>query len=217
MSSSRLVSLCAVVALTSIACDHSEAPRDRADARVDASLDVAAIAALPSDPEVGALRPVPPEATSPSDIDDLAPLPDAVAWWDLWITDEDPPASCPRDQLLTGTGCAGVRCDQVRLACSDRDATTAEVYWSTWISEEAPNNVHLCPFDQFVTDIDCDKKWCDNISIACAETDLDKHDCAWTSYALPGTMIDVADDQAIAGIQCAGPNCEKIRAWVCGT
>lgn len=217
--STRTASLCVVLLLPTIACDEGEAPAPRAASRTDPELDVAAIAALPSVPAKGAIREVPTRRAAALDLDLVAD--DRPQAWPTtgWVSNEDPPASCRNDEIAIGFGCGDTNCDDMALECAVMGGTIDYGFWSEWISEESPNNVHLCPFDQYVTDVVCTGKNCDKVAVQCTSTSYDKNGCFWGEYVDPPTNVALTysapEGFGIAGIQCAGSYCDRVRAWVC--
>lgn len=212
-----MAALCVALLLPLVACDEGDPAEPRAAARVDPELDVAAIALLPSVSEPDAVRQVPTRHAADLDLvaDD-----DPQAWPTTnWVSNEDPPASCGNDEIAVGFGCGDTNCDDMSLECANKGGVIEQGYWSNWVSEESPNNVHLCPFDQYITDVVCTGKNCDNVAIQCTATSYDKDNCYWSDYVDPPTNVALSytapANHGIAGIQCAGSYCDRVRAWVC--
>lgn len=136
-----------------------------------------------------------------------------------WISEEGPALTCGTGQIASGFGCSGARCDNVGLECHNYGGSLGESSWSTWFSEEAPNNFFQCPGTQYVTGVTCSGGYCDNVSVECSDTGLAKHSCTWTPtwYSEEQGWYLTPGGQAIAGIWCSGGNCDNKRYLVCST
>lgn len=144
--------------------------------------------------------------------------------WTVWTSEEYPPVVCDPGSVLTGFGCSGGSCDNVRLHCSPAGVGAHQTYWSAFFSEEGTNYA-ICPFDAWVTGIACNGGSCDNISIQCTSTQpgpiktppKTPAQCQWTGWMSEenGGTLWLNYYGHVRGVQCSGGKCDNKRFYLC--
>jgi hypothetical protein len=153
----------------------------------------------------------------PPDVGHLAP---AAATYLSGYTSEEksayPPATCANGHMVSGFGCSGRYCDNVRLRCTASGYTPTGVTSTSWFSEES-TNYRICPSGSFVTGIDCSGSYCDNLRLECMYfAGASRSDCAWT----PGWFSEEAGNitwsgKYLAGVKCSGSYCDNLSFYLC--
>ena len=203
--------------LSSTACDPADSGVEERDLVVADSEGEVVVEAVMVDGELVPPPPVDGPAADRPDFD-LTAAPDAQAWTGSWISEEDAATTCPKGQLMSGADCDGSYCDNVRMYCADFGGSQSYSYWSHWVSEEAPTNMHICTGDRYVTGMTCKGSNCDRISVECTSTSLPKIDCGWTGpHSEENPPLLAWPGRAVAGIFCAGSRCDLKWYWTCQT
>lgn len=172
-----------------------------------------------------------PEEASPgivADVLDNGEMPEPVplkSGWTAWTSEETPPVVCDPGSVVTGFGCSGGNCDNVRLNCSPAGVGAYFTFWSNYFSEEG-NNMYVCPIGSWMTGITCQGSRCDNISIQCTSTQPPNAwppkyppSCQWSGWVSEengGTLwLDYYGH--VRGVQCSGGMCDNKRFYLCNT
>lgn len=138
--------------------------------------------------------------------------------WLPWTTDGSAAIACRDSALTGGVQCNGRYCDNVKLLCRDSGFTQGNSWWTSWFSEEGSNE-RICENNGFVTGIKCSGDYCDNISLRCSQLSNGgtRAKCYWTgplSEENGGTFV-TPESMYVAGVRCAGSNCDNKRFYLC--
>lgn len=143
--------------------------------------------------------------------------------WTVWTSEETPPIQCDPGSVVTGFGCSGGNCDNVRLHCSPAGVGAYFTFWSSYFSEEG-NNMYICPTGSWMTGITCQGGNCDNISIQCTSTQPPgswppKYPpvCQWSGWVSEeyGGTLWLNYFGRVRGVQCSGGKCDNKRFYLC--
>ncbi len=144
---------------------------------------------------------------------DDAPV--ASLGWMPAVSEETPPATCDGNGAVIGSDCMGWHCDNVQMFCGSHVGSVGTREWSTWFSDE-PTSWRICPGTQYVTGVACRGAWCDDISIECTDLGLAYSSCSWSpSFRSEDPVFFAPTGHLVAGVQCLGAYCEKLRYFTC--
>lgn len=171
------------------------------------------------------------DADGPDDVDDDAALdelalprePNATyTGWTPYTSEEFPPVGCDPGSRVTGVGCQGSNCDNIRLHCATGGGTVYSTWWTTYFSEEG-DNYRDCGLYAHVTGVACSGSKCDNIALQCARTmpwnawpPKSPPKCQWTGWMSEeygGTLWLTGGK--VRGVQCSGGYCDNKRYLMC--
>lgn len=88
--------------------------------------------------------------------------------WSRWFSEESPNSESSKSDFVSGVGCSGRYCDNIRLRLfrSSVLENSESCHWSERFSEERPNQM-MCNAGEFVAGLRCTGGYCDNISLYC--------------------------------------------------
>ena len=154
-------------------------------------------------------------------------------YWTEWHSEETiPPAVCEYGDLITGFGCSGGFCDNVRLNCETKGFAFTSRYWTRHVSDEKDGtcqsssngyfdcnwDVMSCGSNGFMTGVSCKGQYCDNLSLECVTLrDNSRSDCRWSDWVSEenGGTLQFPAGYYAAGMQCSGSNCDNLRFYIC--
>jgi len=138
-----------------------------------------------------------------------------------WDTNEShlkDPVQCPVNLAMTGLGCNGSYCDNVRVHCRAAPVLLSQVHrWTAPFSEESAS-FEGCNSNEFATGLKCSGGYCDNISLRCTEHNATPGSCYVTdpiSEDLPLTDYEDSSNGFVRRILCQGSNCDDKRLEIC--
>ncbi|MBK8265079.1 MAG: hypothetical protein IPK80_27580 [Nannocystis sp.] len=152
---------------------------------------------------------------------DVAPQ-EVKSGWTPWTSEEGPPVVCDPGSVLTGFGCSGGKCDNVRLHCTAANVPALHTYWTPYFSEEG-GGFGGCPINSRVTGIVCQGGNCDKISLQCTSTFSGVYfpkvpiNCWWTGWVSEenGGTLWLNAGWKVRGVQCSGSRCDNKRFQIC--
>jgi hypothetical protein len=130
---------------------------------------------------------------------------------------------------VSGVGCSGSYCDNIRLYCERPPAgfteSTGAIYAVYgYISEEAPNNYKYCPNGSILWGMDATGSYSDNIAITCKAMNFPTQgvSCKWSPWVSDeqGTLYfdpePARPGRGVAiGVSCSGSYCDNMQFLVC--
>ncbi len=137
-------------------------------------------------------------------------------------------STCGPQQLIKGIRCSGSYCKRLDLTCcnfTSRTLTSLQdppkptlLYWSQWISEEAPNNM-TADVRGFLRSIQCRGSYCDQKSVEyLGHPDIrNTGQCYWSRYfseEAPNSY-QCGTSEFVAGLRCQGSYCDNISIYCC--
>lgn len=139
--------------------------------------------------------------------------------WTAFTSDELPPVSCPSGSAVDAMECTGANCDNVALHCGHIATSSTPGNFSSFISEELPNNSVRCGANRFMVAVACNGNLCDNMAIQCASfagITSDASRCTWSAFFSEEEQFGLLmNGYAAAGIKCRGNNCDDISIFQC--
>jgi len=139
--------------------------------------------------------------------------------WTTWTSEESGPRVCDNDKFVSGFGCSGSYCDNVRLECHNPSTVgnLAARNWLSQVSEEGVNS-RFCPYNRYISGISTTGRYSDNINLECAYgSNQKKNSCYWTGWKSEesgGTLYFPSGYHA-TGMQCSGSFCDNKRFYIC--
>lgn len=128
-----------------------------------------------------------------------------------WHSEENQPAMCADDTVLTRLECKGRYCDDVRGKCVNPPKQHGLYTYTPYSSEEEGGN--YCPNGYYITGIDCHGSNCDDQSLQCTRMyDSSHKNCQWVgpfSEELPVNYGECPSGKYATGIYCTGSNCDN--------
>ena len=113
--------------------------------------------------------------------------------------------------------CAGSYCSGIRQDCDNQGFFMMNMYWTNYVSEEAPNSV-TCDSGYIVGGMDCNGPYCDEVALHCVNIGLGPgFDCNWVgpvSEESP-SRISCPGTGYISGVRCEGGYCDNMSIYCC--
>jgi hypothetical protein len=133
------------------------------------------------------------------------------------VSEEDPPAVCPRGYVVKGIRCSGGYCDNKTLRCQRYRAVSPRYEWSDWFSEEAP--AQQTNSGGFVSGLACSGAYCDNLRLQFVfdESGLRNSGfCRFTpSFSEEQGYRECPAGHYLSGVKCDGSYCDNIALYCC--
>jgi hypothetical protein len=153
-------------------------------------------------------------------------------YWRGYTSEETEPSVCAFGDLVSGFGCRGSYCDNVRPECERRRLEISSRFWATQISEERTdlcqaqsgettrcfNYMQKCSTTGFMSGVSCSGHYCDNLSLECVFLeDFTRTGCYWSSWISEenGGTILLPVGYYAAGMECSGHYCDNKRFYAC--
>lgn len=94
--------------------------------------------------------------------------PSARYWWSQWFSEEAPSQVISGIGFVSGVGCRGGWCDNLRLNffSSNLIRNNGQCHFSRMFSEEPPASAN-CGGGEFVSGVRCTGPYCDNLELWC--------------------------------------------------
>ena len=161
--------------------------------------------------------------------------------WTGYVSEEQPDGVTCGDAGLAirAAACRGSYCDDVALYCgaphsrntSDPDIPTRLGYWTSYISEESPNQI-ICPIGRdgvpsVIDGIRTSGSYSDDISIHCSQLAPAHYfvpgRCEWTPWFseetgtqwFPPLVPRMPWTKVAVGVRCRGSYCDDMSYQVC--
>lgn len=157
------------------------------------------------------------------DIDDEADEVKPFRTWIGYISEENPPLTCPHSYAVRGFDCDGSYCDNVAMDCRKISGASIGPYkWTPYFSEEGSGTAdegHCWGKDRWMTGVACSGSYCDDLSLRCTQfkgssSSNDKCDWSnWYSEEHPPFLAPIG--YYIKGMECDGSYCDKKRYYHC--
>jgi hypothetical protein len=146
--------------------------------------------------------------------------PHDYSWTDYIASDGQVDCGGASSSLVSGAGCKGHYCDDVRLYCrtggSSNNNTSS--YWTSEMSEETTEPV-ICDDDYFVTGLSCSGHYCDNVAMQCTYSrGRTAGDCAWSGWVSEegtGEITFTEIGYYAREMECRGAYCDDKRFFTC--
>lgn len=136
------------------------------------------------------------------------------------ISEEQPPRSCGRGQVLKGISCGGKYCDNKILLCCTYTGgadPSPRYSWSPFFSEEGRGA--QWNMGAFVKGLACNGRYCDNLALQYLFTPALRNtgSCYWSRrFSEEGRHFEnCALDHYVAGVQCSGGYCDNLNLLCC--
>lgn len=134
-----------------------------------------------------------------------------------WHSEENQPAMCADDTVMTRIECSGGYCDNLRGKCVNPPREHGNYTYTAYKSEEEGYN--YCPNGYYITGIDCHGSNCDNQSLQCTQMYGASHNnCQWIgsfSEEAPVNYGQCPGGKYAAGIYCSGKRCDNKYIYCC--
>lgn len=123
--------------------------------------------------------------------------------------------------VLFATACGGLPED---VDATDQALTTTSVGWTSWFSEESPNNYGMANANSLPTGVRCRGSYCDDMTLQFKA----EYDAGWSTEWTPGAAQSTywsygafaqrtmrrrcnLETEYVVGLRCEGSNCSDLK------